>query len=154
EADAEDRQPACEFADRLDRDTGFGRRARPRRDHEPSDAAGHALAQFVDRDFVVAKHLDIGAEFAEVLHQVVGEAVVVVDHQQLHGLTPILYTPLTTGNTLKLMRRPSLSPDRRTAACARARWRSVSASTAFTSTTVDCSTTKSARQTSPSGRPL
>ena len=28
--------------------------------------------------------LDLGAEFAEVLHEVVGEAVVVTDHQQ-HG---------------------------------------------------------------------
>jgi predicted Zn-dependent protease len=39
---------------------------------------GHAF----NGDFVVAKHPHVFTQFGEVLHQVVGEAVVVVDHQQ------------------------------------------------------------------------
>jgi hypothetical protein len=38
----------------------------------------------LERDLVVADHRTSAAQFAEVLHQVEGEAVVVVDHQQ-HG---------------------------------------------------------------------
>jgi hypothetical protein len=38
----------------------------------------------LDADLVVAEHPHVGAELAEILHEVVGEAVVVVDHQQ-HG---------------------------------------------------------------------
>jgi hypothetical protein len=34
------------------------------------------------------KTVHLGAQFAEVLHDVVGEAVVVVDHQEFHDLGP------------------------------------------------------------------
>ena len=51
------------------------------------DAAAHggdaliAVSDSVKRDLVVALHHDLGAELAEVLDEVVGEAVVVVDDE-------------------------------------------------------------------------
>src|SRR5436305_6389591 len=49
----------------------------------------HALivadVQLVDRGVVVAHDLDRGAELAQVLDQVVGEAVVVVEHEHAHA---------------------------------------------------------------------
>jgi hypothetical protein len=50
---------------------------------------GLQLGDALHRDFVVAKHPDLLAQFAEVLHQVEGEAVVVVDHQQHMRSIPI-----------------------------------------------------------------
>jgi hypothetical protein len=78
EADAEQRDPAGEFLDRCHRDAGFGRRTGAGRNH---DAVRLHRGDFLEGDRVVAEHLDVLAEFAEILHQVVGEAVVVVDHQ-------------------------------------------------------------------------
>jgi hypothetical protein len=47
----------------------------------------HAVerAQLLEVDLVVAAHGDLGAELGEVLHEVVDEAVVVVDHEHAHG---------------------------------------------------------------------
>ena len=59
----------------------FGR-ARARRD---DDAVGRAREQLVDARAVVAHDLELGAELAEVLHEVVGEGVVVVDHEDAHA---------------------------------------------------------------------
>ena len=50
---------------------GFVRRAGPGRD---ADALGLQRGDFVERDFVVAFHEQVRAEFAEVLDEVVGEA--------------------------------------------------------------------------------
>src|SRR6266540_530400 len=72
EADAEDRQLAGEALDRLDADAGLFRRTRPGRD---DDALRRHLVDILDRDLVVAKHLDLGAQLAQVLVEVVGEAV-------------------------------------------------------------------------------
>ena len=99
------------------------------------------------RDLVVAKHLDLRAQLAEVLHEVVGEAVVVVDHQELHGLASDPVHALDHGEHVEVDQQAQLAaPDSRTR---RLRLRAMqvasSASTAFTSTTTDCSTTKSAR---------
>ncbi|CAM5196901.1 hypothetical protein CDEN61S_02711 [Castellaniella denitrificans] len=81
QADAQDGLPAGEMPDQLDGDAGLGRRARPRRH---ADAVGVDGLDAGEVDLVVAHDLDPGAEFAEILHQVVGEGVVVVQHQQLH----------------------------------------------------------------------
>jgi hypothetical protein len=70
-----------EAPDRLERDPRLVRRARPRRDDHPVVAADQ---QLVDLGVVVAHHLDLGPELAEVLHEVVGEAVVVVENQDPH----------------------------------------------------------------------
>ena len=83
EADAEDRQLAGEGLDRGDAHARLGRRARARRQDQRRRRQGSDAG---DVDLVVAEHLHVGAELAEVLHQVEGEAVVVVDHQQHGGL--------------------------------------------------------------------
>ncbi len=82
EADAEHgRAGAGEGADRLDRVAGLGRGAGPRGDDEP---IGLAVEQLLDRRAIVAHRLHLGAELAQVLDEVVGEGVVVVDDQGLH----------------------------------------------------------------------
>src|SRR6218665_2164201 len=58
-------------------------------------SAGNAL----QGDRVVAKHLDIGTEFAQVLDDDVGEAVVVVDHQESHAA--LLVTPRFAGGACR-----------------------------------------------------
>ena len=86
-AHAQDRQPASEVADGLHAHAGLGRAARAGREHQPPRLqrgdAGHV-------DLVVAHHAHVFAEFAEVLHQVEGEAVVVVDHQQHMRSNPLI----------------------------------------------------------------
>ena len=50
--------------------------------HVPGDDESlRQLADLVDRDFVIPLHQHVGAELTEVLHEVVGEAVVVVDDE-------------------------------------------------------------------------
>jgi hypothetical protein len=77
--DAKQRHLAGEGLDRRHRNAGLGGRAGAGRN---DDARRPQRGDCVDGDFVVAKHLDLFAQLAEILHQVVGEAVVVVDHQQ------------------------------------------------------------------------
>ena len=79
EADAERRDPGLrEAAHRLQRDAGLVGRARPGRD---DDAIGRALEQLVDRRDVVAHDVQLRAQLAEELDEVVGERVVVVDDE-------------------------------------------------------------------------
>src|SRR3954454_16328935 len=63
-------------------DAGLVRRARAGRDH---DALVGSLEQPVGVGLVVADDLDVRAQLAEVLDEVVGEAVVVVDDEDPHG---------------------------------------------------------------------
>jgi len=79
EADAEQRNLARERADRRRRNPGLRRRSRPGRDDE---IVGRKLGDLGKRNRVVAKHLHVLTEFAEILHEVVSEGIVVVDHQQ------------------------------------------------------------------------
>jgi hypothetical protein len=46
-------------------------------------------AQRIQRHLVVADHAHLFTQLAEILHEVVGEAVVVVDHQD-HGRLSII----------------------------------------------------------------
>src|SRR5260370_1328624 len=77
-ADPEDGNLACKLSDQIDADAGLTRRARPRGDdyafgpHVPD--LGHCY-------LIVAANLHCGAQFAEVLDQVVGEGVVVVEYE-------------------------------------------------------------------------
>ena len=60
----------------------------PARSGVPGPGADeHAVerAELVEVDLVVAAHGDLGPELGEVLHEVVDEAVVVVDHEHAHG---------------------------------------------------------------------
>src|SRR5947208_5513588 len=79
EADAEDGEPAREALDERHRDARLARRAWPGRDH---DAVGAERRHLLQRDGIVAPHVDLGAELAQVLDEVVGEGVVVVDHEE------------------------------------------------------------------------
>src|SRR5581483_5423645 len=84
EADAEYRDLAAELPHECERDARLIRGAGAGRD---DDARGRSLADFLDRECVVAHDLDVFAELAQVLDEVVGEAVVVVDHEN-HGAHP------------------------------------------------------------------
>ena len=79
EAHAEHRHAPGERADHVHRHARVARRAGPRRD---AQVGRRERQRLVDRDLVVAAHVDLGAEHEEGLHQVVGERVVVVDEQQ------------------------------------------------------------------------
>ena len=81
EADAEHRDLARERADDVARDASIVRGAGAGRDN---DAVGVERGAFFERDLVISMDDDILAQFAEVLVEVVGEAVVVVDHEGCH----------------------------------------------------------------------
>ena len=81
QAHAEDRQLAGEVFDGFKGHARFARRTRARRNH---NALRVQRGDFGDGQFVVAHHLDLGTEFAQVLHNVVGKGIVVINHQQ-HG---------------------------------------------------------------------
>ena len=82
-----ERHLAREMADHVDADAGFLRRAGAGRDH---DTVGCSASIFVDRDLVVAAHVDLCAQFAHVLDQVVGERVVVIENEN-HAATGFLH---------------------------------------------------------------
>ena len=86
EAHAEQRDRRSEAADDFARDARLVRRAGAGRN---ADARGLHRRDFVGRDFVVSLHERIRAEFAEILDEVVGEGVVVIDDEQ-HGLSGVL----------------------------------------------------------------
>ncbi len=77
QAHAEQRHLARERLDHFDRNTGVLGIARPRRDHDPF---GRKFLDPLQRDLVVAEDLHLHPQLAEILHQVVGEGIVVVDH--------------------------------------------------------------------------
>ena len=79
QAHAQDRLLAGEGLDDGHRDAGLGRRARAGRH---ADAVGVERGDLFQGDLVVARHAHVLAQFTEVLDQVVGKRVVVVDHQQ------------------------------------------------------------------------
>ena len=70
EADAEYRNLPREMADQVDADTRFMRRAGPGRN---DDAFRSHLLDLGNRHLIVAANLNVGAHFADVLHQVVGK---------------------------------------------------------------------------------
>src|SRR5260221_4485513 len=78
---AEYRYFASEALDQRYRDPRLGRRAGTGRD---DDLFRSPRRDLLERDRIVAIHIHVGTQFAEVLDEVVGEAVVVVDHQD-HG---------------------------------------------------------------------
>ena len=79
EAHAENRHLAGEFLDQRHRDARLVGRARAGRNH---DMVGLERRDLLHRDLVVAEYPHLLAQLAEILHQVVGEGIVVVDHQQ------------------------------------------------------------------------
>src|ERR1700686_1580800 len=80
QTDPEQWDPAGERFDHFHRNTCFIRRTRPRRNKD-SRRLERALDLF-DGDFVVAAHFDLLAQLTEILHEVVGKRIVVVDDQK------------------------------------------------------------------------
>ena len=78
QADAEQRNFAPELADDFDDDAGFFRRAGAGGNH---DAVGLLGGDIGEGDLVVAMDFELFAQLAEILRQVIGERIVVVDEQ-------------------------------------------------------------------------
>src|SRR5256885_909041 len=76
QADAENWRLSCHMTNQLHADAGVVRRARPRGDDDP--LWPHAL-DLRGRDLIVAAHLNLLPQFAQILHQVVGEGIVVIE---------------------------------------------------------------------------
>src|SRR5690348_1636129 len=76
EANAEDRDARRRGGDQVEADAGLVRRARAGREHDGVRLGGDHGAR---RHLIVTMHLDLGPELAEIVHEVEGEAVVVVD---------------------------------------------------------------------------
>jgi len=83
EADAEQRRRRSEAVDQAQANPGFVRGTRPRRQH---DGFRRHLLDLVERDLVVADHGRVGAQFAQEVDEIVGEAVVVIDDEEFHRL--------------------------------------------------------------------
>jgi hypothetical protein len=82
EADSQDRDPTLgEGADEIVRKTRFFRRTRTGRNQHP---LGFQREGGFDGDLVVAMDLHLHVHLAQILDEVVGEGIVVVDDQQ-HG---------------------------------------------------------------------
>src|SRR5689334_2801156 len=84
--DAEDRDARRGGSDQVETDAGLVRRAGAGREHNGVRFGG---ADVVRRHFVIAVHLDLGPELTEIVHEVEGETVVIVD-QNDHDRTHIL----------------------------------------------------------------
>ncbi len=79
EADAEDGSGVTKLADDITTDASFVWRAGARGD---ANALGGEFADFVDAHSIIANHLHFRAKLAKVLHEVVGEGVVVIDNEE------------------------------------------------------------------------
>src|SRR5436305_10222401 len=75
-ADTKNRDLPHKVFDQINADSGFLRRTRSGRDQ---DMIGLSLFDFFRSDLVIAAHLDLLPQFAQVLHQVVSERIVVVE---------------------------------------------------------------------------
>ena len=83
EADAQERQPAGGGLDEGQANAGAVGVAGTGGEN---DAFGAARERVLDGDRIVAHHRDLGPELAQAMHQVVGEAVVIID-EQIHGIS-------------------------------------------------------------------
>jgi hypothetical protein len=101
EADSEDWNFSGEVADEIDADAGFARRARAGRNDNffrmHARDFGHCdLIVAADFDVKLAVIVILRAQFADVLHQVVGERIVVVEDE--NHATSCLLTQAYTSN--------------------------------------------------------
>src|SRR3990172_4403707 len=101
QADAENGDPVLERTDRVEGDPGLVRSSRPRRNHQ---AGGVPERQLPHGDRVVAEHLHLGAEFADVLHQVPGERIVIVDDGDHCASSASVETPTARNRIFALLR--------------------------------------------------
>src|SRR5690348_10156007 len=80
QTDPQDRAMAGELSQQRYRDTCFGRRAGSGGNH---DRVRRECARGRNFEFIVAPHDYVSSKFTEILHQVISERVVVIDHQEL-----------------------------------------------------------------------
>src|SRR6185437_12363303 len=85
EADAEDRCGRREAVDDGKADAGLARRFRPGR---KQDRLRREAFYLFEADLVVAIDDRLGAELADIVNEVIGEAVVVIDDEEFHGSVP------------------------------------------------------------------
>src|SRR6266849_395701 len=78
QANTQNRKLPAQFLDKLHGNPCLLRRARPGRDH---DAFRLSLHNLLDGNLVVAMHLNLATQLAQILRQVVGKRVVVVQQQ-------------------------------------------------------------------------
>ena len=78
EADSEQGNFAGEMANQIDADAGVLGRAGTGRNQ---DTIGVERSDLADREFIVTAYLDLGAELPQILDEVVGERVVVVEDE-------------------------------------------------------------------------
>ena len=78
QANAQQGHLAGKMADQRNSDSGFLGRARAGREHDPLRTHGLHLGR---RHLVVAPHLDLRPQFTQILHQVVGKRIVVVEDE-------------------------------------------------------------------------
>src|SRR5579872_6681506 len=98
-----------EMADQLDADSCLMRRTRAGRDHNSLRTQAFDLA---DGHLIVAANLDLGSQLADVLHQVVGERIVVVEYKNHAGRSCYQLTPdwtLKVGVAKSLSRADSMT---------------------------------------------
>src|SRR5207248_3905850 len=92
EADTQDRDLACEMPDYIDADSRLLRCARPGRDHDPLRVE---FLDLVNRGLIVAAHYHLLARLSDVLHQIEGKRIVVIEnklHQQNYRAEPPEYS--------------------------------------------------------------
>src|SRR5690606_20505404 len=99
EADAEQRNPAGKMADGGDRDTRVIGRAGPWRD---DDLLRRQRLDLREGELIVAVHPHVGAQLTEILHHVVGEGVVIVDHQDHDSASPLASSGSTMATARKM----------------------------------------------------
>ena len=79
ETDAQDRNLGPESQDDFFADARFARRARSGRN---ADVLRRQVCNFIQRDLVVSLDEKFTSKLAEILHEIVGERVVVIDQEQ------------------------------------------------------------------------
>src|ERR1051326_5257328 len=79
EADAQERKTPGKMADDLDRYARLFRCAGSRRN---DDTAGFQCFDLVDRNFIIAEYSNVFTKLPEILHEVIGKGIIVVDHQR------------------------------------------------------------------------
>ena len=78
QANTEDGHFPGEMTDQSDADAGVLRRARAGRDHDALRLHGFDIG---NRELIVSANFDLGTEFSEVLNQVVGKGIVIVENK-------------------------------------------------------------------------
>src|SRR6202158_3288859 len=102
EADAENRHAVAEPLDEFERNTGFFRGAGTGRNY---DRVGARLGQRIDGDLVVPMHFDLGPEHADGMHEVPGEAVIVIDERDFRHWREALEGALVTRRRARVKKR-------------------------------------------------